>query len=78
MQVQAQKATCKGWRSPNPLKGLGWNVDLRTHKGWNGALNRGGQDGESAPYFASYNYEVSMKSSEEFGRRTDRGADRVP
>jgi hypothetical protein len=53
-------------------------VDLRTHKGWNGALNRGGQDGESAPYFASYNYEVSMKSSEEFGRRTDRGADRVP
>ncbi len=39
------------------LKGLGWSVDLKTHRGFMGGLDHSSA-GTSAPYWANASYEV--------------------
>ncbi|XP_056151481.1 ral GTPase-activating protein subunit alpha-2 [Lampris incognitus] len=40
------------------VSGLGWEVDLATHCGFMGGLQRNGSTGVTAPYFATSNVEV--------------------
>ncbi|XP_062379234.1 LOW QUALITY PROTEIN: ral GTPase-activating protein subunit alpha-2 [Sardina pilchardus] len=40
------------------VSGLGWEVDLATHCGFMGGLQRNGSTGQTAPYYATSNVEV--------------------
>lgn len=40
------------------MSGLGWEVELATHAGFMGGLQRNGTTGETAPYFATSLTEV--------------------
>eukprot|EP01114_Cavostelium_apophysatum_P012785 TRINITY_DN2948_c0_g1_i1.p1 TRINITY_DN2948_c0_g1~~TRINITY_DN2948_c0_g1_i1.p1 ORF type:complete len:1028 (+),score=340.40 TRINITY_DN2948_c0_g1_i1:1417-4500(+) len=40
------------------LRGIGWLVDLKTHPGFTGGLDRNLSTGKTAPYFATPSYEV--------------------
>ncbi|XP_063299789.1 ral GTPase-activating protein subunit alpha-2 isoform X1 [Pelobates fuscus] len=40
------------------VAGLGWEVDLSTHCGFMGGLQRNGSTGQSAPYYATSTFEV--------------------
>mmetsp|Transcript_28187 Transcript_28187/g.70760 ORF Transcript_28187/g.70760 Transcript_28187/m.70760 type:complete len:1006 (-) Transcript_28187:79-3096(-) len=40
------------------VDGLGWKIDVATHRGYLGGLDPKLTTGATAPYFASYNYEV--------------------
>jgi hypothetical protein len=41
------------------LRSLGWNVDLGSHTGFMGGLDKNGSTGQSAPYFADYKTEIT-------------------
>ncbi|KER29308.1 hypothetical protein T265_04053 [Opisthorchis viverrini] len=42
----------------NFLAGLGWEIDLLTHRGFRGGLERSGRAGNSTPYYATATLEV--------------------
>ncbi|XP_028967431.1 ral GTPase-activating protein subunit alpha-1 [Galendromus occidentalis] len=42
----------------NFVRGLGWDIDLRTHTGYRGGLDQNGSTGLTAPYFANSFIEV--------------------
>ncbi|TPP56501.1 RGPA2 [Fasciola gigantica] len=42
----------------NFVAGLGWEVDLHTHRGFRGGLERSGRAGNSTPYYATATVEV--------------------
>lgn len=42
----------------NFVAGLGWEIDLLTHKGFRGGLERSGRAGHSTPYFVTSTLEV--------------------
>ncbi|KAA0185161.1 RGPA2 [Fasciolopsis buskii] len=42
----------------NFVAGLGWEVDLHTHRGFRGGLERSGRAGNSTPYYATATAEV--------------------
>lgn len=40
------------------IKGLGWNVTVKSHTGYIGGIERDGPAGSTAPYFATHAYEM--------------------
>lgn len=53
------------------VAGLGWEVDLRTHKGFMGGLQRDGKTGDTAPYYATATVEVLYHVSTRMPGATD-------
>uniref|UniRef100_A0A6Q2Y8C5 Rap-GAP domain-containing protein n=1 Tax=Esox lucius TaxID=8010 RepID=A0A6Q2Y8C5_ESOLU len=53
------------------VSGLGWEVDLATHCGFMGGLQRNGSTGNTAPYFATSNVEVIFHVSTRMPSNSD-------
>ncbi|KAJ7988981.1 hypothetical protein DPEC_G00314820 [Dallia pectoralis] len=53
------------------VSGLGWEVDLATHCGFMGGLQRNGSTGYTAPYFATSNVEVIFHVSTRMPSNSD-------
>ncbi|XP_041468944.1 ral GTPase-activating protein subunit alpha-1-like isoform X2 [Lytechinus variegatus] len=55
----------------NFISGLGWEVDLSTHPGFMGGLQKNGSTGETAPYYATSTTEVIFHVSTRMPSGTD-------
>ncbi|XP_046869757.1 ral GTPase-activating protein subunit alpha-2 isoform X1 [Hypomesus transpacificus] len=53
------------------VSGLGWEVDLSTHCGFMGGLQRNGSTGHTAPYYATSNVEVIFHVSTRMPSNSD-------
>ena len=53
------------------VTGLGWEVDLATHEGFIGGLQRNGSNGVTAPYYCTSTLEVMYHVSTRMPAQSD-------